>query len=78
MSPCMTAPIIWLYFFCHFGDHLSQSFEDIETEFYTLPWYMLPVDLQNYWPNMIAMGQQEISLQGFGSASCTRELFMKV
>lgn len=78
MSPVILVPIFWLYFICHFGDHLTQSFENIEMEFIGFSWFMLPINLQKNWTVIIAVGQKEIGLQAFGSTNCTRQLFMKV
>lgn len=78
MSAANGAPIVWLYFFCHFGDHLTQSFEDIGADLYSVTWYSLPVDMQKDWLMMIPIGQKNINLPGFGSTPCNRELFMKV
>lgn len=47
-------------------------------EFYLVSWYMFPLNTQKSWPFVIALGQNEVNLQGFGNAICNRELFKKV
>lgn len=39
---------------------------------------MLPLDMQKNIPMIICLAQKEVHLQGFGSAHCMREVFMKV
>lgn len=67
-----------LYAFCDFGDRITQEFKKIEIEFYQLPWYLLPMDMQKKLPLMIAITQKEVVIKGFGSTSCNRESFTQV
>lgn len=77
LAPAMMV-IFWLYLFCHFGDAVTQRFDQLGDEMYQVSWYLLSLHLQNDWPMMIALGQKKVYVQGYGSAFCTRELFMKV
>lgn len=45
---------------------------------YQLNWYMLPVDLQNDLPTLLALTQKDIFLEGYGGVRCTLQVFMKV
>lgn len=71
-------PIGTLFLFCQLGEHLTQCFCDMGEEFYLVSWYMFPLNTQKSWPFVIALGQNEVNLQGFGNAICNRELFKKV
>lgn len=71
-------PTLSIFIICHCGDELTQRFRHISNDFFQVSWYMLPLDMQKNWPFMIALGQKEIGLQGFGSFHYNYELYMKV
>lgn len=75
----MSIVLPWLYIFCHFGDHVTQRYDDLENYYYhSVAWNYLSIDVQKDWLLMITLGQKKVYIRGFASAYCTRELFMKV
>lgn len=71
--------VFWLFLFCHSGDKLTQRFEDVGDNAYAfVDWYMLPVNMQKSFTLIIALGQRNVFLRGFGGTRCTKEMFMKV
>lgn len=67
-----------LYFFCHLGEELTERFQHLGYEFYSLAWYSLPVHMQKEFPTMISMSQQRLYLRGYINTRCTRALFKRV
>lgn len=65
--------------FCHFGNKLTQRFEDVGDNAYAyVAWYMLPMDMQKSYPMILRLGQQNVYLRGFADTRFTREVFMLV
>lgn len=73
-----TITVLWLYFFCYFGSHLTQQFFSFSEATYQLDWYMLPLDLQKHLPTALSLTQKRIFLQGYGGIGCTLEIFLMV
>lgn len=74
----MNSITIALYLFCHFGDQVTQRFEDVSEAVYQLSWYSLPLELQKHLPTVIAMSQKRVFVRGFADTRSTREVFRKV
>lgn len=68
----------WLFFFCNFGDNVTNRFLDVSDDLYGVAWHLLPLDMKKQFPMMISLSQKEIYVRGVGNANCTRELFMQV
>lgn len=65
--------------FCHFGNKLTQRFEDVGDNAYAyVAWYMLPMDMQKSYPMILRLGQRNVYLRGYGRARFSREVFMLV
>lgn len=77
MSPTLIT-ILWLYLFCHYGNHLTEHFSRFGEAIYQLDWYMLPLDRQKNLPRALALADKPIYLEGFGGVECIRQLFTKV
>lgn len=67
-----------LYLFCHFGNLVTQRFEDVGSQISQLAWYKLPLRSQKDYILILALTQKKVYINGFGNARCTREVFMKV
>lgn len=67
-----------LYLFCHFGNQVTHRYEDVEFAAYQLTWYRIPLDRRKDLIMMIAFAQRGVYIQGFASACCTREVFLRV
>lgn len=71
--------VFWLFLFCHFGNKLTQRFEDVGDNAYAyVAWYMLPMDMQKSYPMILRLGQRNVYLRGFAGTRFTREVFMLV
>lgn len=68
----------WLYALCHFGDHLTERFNDVGDAFYRLSWYQFPVNMQKDLIFVIAAAQKKVFLRGYAGTFCTREVYKKV
>lgn len=70
--------MVSLYLYCHFGDQVTQRFEDVGDAVYQIDWYALPLDMQKNLPMVIALTQKRIFVRGFADTRSTREVFKKV
>lgn len=70
--------MVSLYLYCHFGDQVTQRFEDIGDAVYQIDWYALPLDMQKNLPMVIALTQKRVFVRGFADTRSTREVFKKV
>lgn len=70
--------ISWLYCFCHFGNNVTQRFEEISDELYNMAWYEMSMKMRKSWPFIIQIGQQRVFIRGVAKAHCNREIFMQV
>lgn len=66
------------YIFCHIGDILTQSYEDVGTIAYNLDWHLYPLDAQKCILLMMKLSERKLYLKGFGGIGCTREIFKQV
>lgn len=77
MIPTITN-LTCLYVFCHYGNQVTQRFQDIARAIYQLNWYELPYDMKKTIPMIISLSQKNIYLQGLAGTRCTLEVFMNV
>lgn len=70
--------ILFLYVFCHFGDQITQQFNDVQDAVFNMAWYKFPLEMQKNIPMIISLAQKEVYVEAFGNIHCTREIFMKV
>lgn len=66
------------YLFCHFGDRVTQRFEEIGDALYNISWYLLPPKVQKHLPVAIANAQKRVYVQGCADIRSNKELFRKV
>lgn len=71
--------ITWILFqFCHFGNRVTQRYEDVGDAVYRMAWYALPLDMQKRLPVSIAISQKRVYVRGGADIKSTRELFIQV
>lgn len=63
---------------CELGHILRNAFEEISYKIENLNWYLLPIELKQIFPMIIASAQQSVDLNIFGSISFSREDFKNV
>lgn len=69
--------LFWFFLLCDTGEELTSQFQSISYLIYDSPWYDFPLNLQKYYPMMLAIAQKPIYLQGIGNR-CTRKTFKRV
>lgn len=67
-----------VYLVCNFGHKVSAAFEEIDSAFDQMSWYLFPYEMWKRLPIIVAAAQQPAELAVFGSISCSREDFKKV
>lgn len=70
--------MMWLFIYCYFGDQVTSQFNNIVDSFYSIDWYLLPLNIQKDLPLVIFAADSKVHIKGFGTTSCTRETFKKV
>lgn len=74
--------VLWAYgqifLLCFFGEHLSNSFDDLSIDIFHCEWYTFPVKSQRYLSIMLLSSQTSVSIRGFGSTVCSRDSFKMV
>lgn len=63
---------------CELGHRMNSSFERIVFTIEQLDWYLFPIEVQRMLPMIIAIAQQPVTLECFGSIMCNREVFKNV
>lgn len=67
-----------VFFACEVGQRMTDSFEKINFTMDLIDWYLFPSDIKRMFPMILAISQQPVSLECFGSIVCGREVFKKV
>lgn len=67
-----------VFFACEVGQRMTDSFEKINFTMELVDWYLFPNDIKRMFPMILAISQQPVSLECFGSIVCGREVFKKV
>lgn len=75
---CGVFGLVIVFVECELGQRMSNEFGGIGFTIDKLDWYLFPIDVQRMLCVIIANAQQTISLECFGSMTCTRELFKQV
>lgn len=70
--------IVGLYCFCHFGDRVTQRFEDVSDSVYLISWHLLPLNTQSQLPMIISQAQKKVYVSGYADIHSTRQMFTKV
>lgn len=69
---------VQIFLFCFFGEHLLNTFENLNESIFTVEWYRFPMESQKLLITMLVVAQRPISIRGFGSQACTHESFKEV
>lgn len=64
--------------YCELGHQVSNAFEDSNSAFDRLKWYLFPVEMWHTLPIVMHASQQPIKFDVFGSVSCSRGDFKMV
>lgn len=70
--------LIILYSSCELAGRMSIEFVKINDKIDQLDWYLLPIEMQQLLPIIMANAQQTVGFVCFGSLLCNRETFKKV
>lgn len=63
---------------CEIGQRLNDAFDEINSTIIQFKWYLFPLEIKKVLPIIIGGAQQPVSLECFGSITCTREVFKQV
>lgn len=63
---------------CVFGQHMSNSFNQIVAEIDQFDWYLFPIEMQQILPILLMATQKPVDVAVFGSVKCDRENCKKV
>lgn len=63
---------------CELCERVSEAFERIEDVMDQLNWYGSPTEIKRILPMIIVNTQEPVSIECFGSISCSRMVFQKV
>lgn len=66
------------FFYCEFGERMSEPFEKIDDAIDQLDWYTFPNEIKRMLPIIIMNVHETVDISAFGSISCSRETFKKV
>lgn len=67
-----------LYFYCNFGEMLSQESQVFNDELWQCNWYLLPIKVQRMLVMFMIDTEQPMSIHGYGNIECSRNTFRKV
>lgn len=68
----------FIVFFCEFGHHVLNAFDDLNAAIDQFDWFRFPIQSRKMLP-MIMMGcQKTSSIKGYGDILCIRETLRKV
>lgn len=67
-----------VFFFCEFGERVSNGFEESSYMLKQLDWYSYPYEMQRLLPTVMIIGNEPVSVRVFGNISCTRGTFREV
>lgn len=73
---CIT--FVSVFIACEFGQHLDNSFSEINDLINQLKWYRFPIEMKRILPFALIIVQEPVSIECFGSILCCRETFKKV
>ena len=63
---------------CEIGQRMSDAFDGIHFTIDQFEWYLFPIEIQRMLLTIIAVAQQPVPLECFGSTTCTRVVFKNV
>lgn len=68
----------FIFFFCEFGERVSNGFSELNDRFNQLDWYLFSIGIQRLLPTIMVVTQQRVVLRTFGNITCTRDMFKEV
>lgn len=63
---------------CELGQRMNDAFDKIDIALERSKWYLFPIEIQRLLPMIHAITQQPVSLECFGSITCSRAVFKNV
>lgn len=66
-----------IYLICEYGQMLTNYFDQLSNAFWECDWIAFPKDIQRIFLIIIHNAQQEVIIEIFDKASCSRETFKK-
>lgn len=63
---------------CELGQRMADAFNQINSSIDESDWYLFPIEIKRMLPMVIAIVQQPVLMECFGSIKCTREVFKNV
>lgn len=63
---------------CELGQRNADAFDGINLAIDQLNWYRFPIGIKRMLPMIITVAEMPVTMECFGSISCTREVFEKV
>lgn len=70
--------IVTVFIICELCQRMADGFVKIEITIEQFHWYLFPIEIQRMLPVIIAVAQQPVTLECFGSIACTRDVFKDV
>lgn len=75
--------MLYHYFWCSrvgwlLGQNLADAFDEIQFTIKQLDWLLLPIELKRMLPMIIAVAHRPVTVECFGSITCTRDVFKNV
>lgn len=67
-----------LFLACELSQRLGNAFTEIDRMIEQFDWYLFPLNIRRMLPIIIAVAQEPVNLECFGSISCNRAVFQKV
>lgn len=63
---------------CELNQRSSDAFSEINSTIDEWHWYLFPIQMKRMLPLVMAITQQPVDLECFGSITCSRKVFRKV
>lgn len=70
--------LILAFISCELGHRMTDAFVQINYSVDRFRWYLLPIEIKRMLPMVIRSAQEPISLECFGTTTCTRDVFKSV
>lgn len=68
----------FIVFFCEFGHHVYNAFDDLNAAIDQFDWYRFPIEIQKVLPIIMKGCQNTSSIKGYGDVLCIRDTSKKV
>ena len=67
-----------MFIACEISQRVNDAFNGLNLTIHQFDWYLFPIEIQRMLPMIIVVAQQPVTLECFGSISCSREVFKNV